>query len=50
MELFNGSGGLIEGCIRKIDRNGLDVVAVKDLIVISPKKAQWHVFAAFGMA
>lgn len=50
VELFNGTGGLIEGCIQTIDRNGLDVIAVEDLIVIPPKKAQWHIFAAFGMA
>ncbi|KAK3011942.1 hypothetical protein RJ639_010520 [Escallonia herrerae] len=30
VELFNGKGGLIEGCIQRIDRNGLDFVALED--------------------
>ncbi|KAK3035703.1 hypothetical protein RJ639_033405 [Escallonia herrerae] len=48
VELFNGKGGLIEGCIQRIDRNGLDFVALEDLNVVPPQTVQWHVFAGFG--
>ncbi|KAF8404850.1 hypothetical protein HHK36_009739 [Tetracentron sinense] len=48
VELFNGMGGLIEGCIERIDRTGLDFTALEDLKVILPQSTQWHVFAAFG--
>ncbi|KAJ7946182.1 ribosomal RNA small subunit methyltransferase E [Quillaja saponaria] len=48
VELFNGKGGLIEGCIQSIDRTGLDFVALNDLKLIPPQSTQWHVFAGFG--
>ncbi|KAL7227440.1 hypothetical protein ACSBR1_022319 [Camellia fascicularis] len=48
VELFNGKGGLIEGCIERIDRTGLDFVALEDPKIVLPQTTQWHVFAAFG--
>ncbi|KAJ0077862.1 hypothetical protein Patl1_37332 [Pistacia atlantica] len=48
VELFNGKGGLIQGCIQMIDRTGLDFVALEDPILVLPLTTQWHVFAAFG--
>lgn len=48
IELFNGKGGLIEGCIERIDRTGLDFVALEDPILVPPLSTKWHVFAAFG--
>uniref|UniRef100_A0A5B7AF95 16S rRNA (uracil(1498)-N(3))-methyltransferase n=1 Tax=Davidia involucrata TaxID=16924 RepID=A0A5B7AF95_DAVIN len=48
VELFNGKGGLIEGCIQRIDRTGLDVVALEEPKLVPPQTTQWHVFAAFG--
>ncbi|KAK9666539.1 hypothetical protein RND81_14G192100 [Saponaria officinalis] len=33
IELFNGKGCLVEGAIEKVDRTGLDFVAVRDSIV-----------------
>ncbi|KAF5731862.1 hypothetical protein HS088_TW18G00547 [Tripterygium wilfordii] len=48
VELFNGKGGLVEGCIQNIDRSGLDFVAMLDPKVALPQSTQWHVFAAFG--
>ncbi|KAA8545750.1 hypothetical protein F0562_020799 [Nyssa sinensis] len=48
VELFNGKGGLIEGCIQRIDRTGLDVVALEEPKLVLPQTTQWHVFAAFG--
>lgn len=48
VELFNGKGGLIQGCIQRIDRTGLDFVAQEDPILVLPQTTQWHVFAAFG--
>ncbi|KAB1207380.1 Ribosomal RNA small subunit methyltransferase E [Morella rubra] len=48
VELFNGKGGLIEGCIQRIDRAGLDFVALEDLKLVPPQSTNWHVFAAFG--
>lgn len=48
VELFNGKGGLIEGCIQSIDRTGLDVEALEDPRIVLPQTTQWHVFAAFG--
>lgn len=48
VELFNGKGGLIEGCIERIDRTGLDIMALEDQKLIPPQSTQWHVFAAFG--
>ncbi|GJY58334.1 ribosomal RNA small subunit methyltransferase E isoform X1 [Tanacetum coccineum] len=48
IELFNGKGGLVEGCIERIDRTGADVVALEDPKLVSNNTTQWHVFAAFG--
>uniref|UniRef100_A0A3N7FUZ2 16S rRNA (uracil(1498)-N(3))-methyltransferase n=1 Tax=Populus trichocarpa TaxID=3694 RepID=A0A3N7FUZ2_POPTR len=48
IELFNGKGGLIEGCIERIDRTGLDFVALEDPKLVPPLSTKWHVFAAFG--
>ena len=48
VELFNGKGSLIEGCIERIDRTGLDFVALEDPTLVPPLSTQWHVFAAFG--
>ncbi|XP_022641411.1 uncharacterized protein LOC106771328 isoform X3 [Vigna radiata var. radiata] len=47
-KLFNGKGGLVEGCIQDIDRSGLDFVASSDLISIPQQNTQLHVFAGFG--
>ena len=49
VELFNGKGGLVEGCIQSIDKTGVDFVAQEDQKVILPQGIQWQVFAAFGM-
>ncbi|KAH0784688.1 hypothetical protein KY290_004286 [Solanum tuberosum] len=48
VELFDGKGGLVEGCIQNIDQNGLDIVALENPKSVSPHSTQWHVFAAFG--
>ncbi|KAK9666538.1 hypothetical protein RND81_14G192000 [Saponaria officinalis] len=48
IELFNGKGCLVEGAIEKVDRSGLDFVAVRDSVVVHPREPQWDVFAAFG--
>ncbi|CAH8384179.1 unnamed protein product [Eruca vesicaria subsp. sativa] len=48
VELFNGKGGLVEGCIQNIDKTGVDFVAQEDQKVILPQGMQWQVFAAFG--
>ncbi|KAK7295213.1 hypothetical protein RJT34_18118 [Clitoria ternatea] len=48
VQLFNGKGGLVEGCIQNVDRTGLDFVALDDLILIPPQNTQWHVYAGFG--
>ncbi|KAK9286415.1 hypothetical protein L1049_014811 [Liquidambar formosana] len=48
VELFNGKGGLIEGCIQSIDRTGVDFVAFEDPKLVLPQSTQWHVFASFG--
>ncbi|GMH03072.1 hypothetical protein Nepgr_004911 [Nepenthes gracilis] len=48
VELFNGRGGLVEGCIDRIDRTGLEVVALKDPRLVHPYGTQWHVYAAYG--
>lgn len=48
IELFNGKGGLVEGCIERIDRTGADIVALENPQLISANTTQWHVFAAFG--
>ncbi|XP_068655051.1 uncharacterized protein [Aristolochia californica] len=46
-ELFNGRGGVIEGCIQKINHTGLDFIALEDPRTFVPKN-KWNVFAAFG--
>ena len=48
VELFNGKGGLVEGCIERIDRTGIDFVALENPKFLLPQSTQWHVFAAFG--
>lgn len=48
IELFDGKGGLVEGCIQNIDQNGLDIVALENPKSVSPHNTQWHVYAAFG--
>ncbi|KAG7594670.1 Ribosomal RNA small subunit methyltransferase E [Arabidopsis thaliana x Arabidopsis arenosa] len=48
VELFNGKGGLVEGCIQSIDKTGVDFIAHEDQKVILPQGIQWQVFAAFG--
>ncbi|KAJ8572437.1 hypothetical protein K7X08_008948 [Anisodus acutangulus] len=48
VELFDGKGGLVEGCIQNIDQTGLDIVALENPKSASPHNTQWHVYAAFG--
>ncbi|CAI0401240.1 unnamed protein product [Linum tenue] len=48
VELFNGKGGLVEGCIQRIDRAGLDFEALESPKLVLPRNTQWQVFAAFG--
>ncbi|PKA50420.1 16S rRNA (uracil1498-N3)-methyltransferase [Apostasia shenzhenica] len=48
VELFDGMGGLVEGCIKSIDHNGSDIIVLEDPTILSPQSIQWHVFAAFG--
>ncbi|XP_021285025.1 uncharacterized protein LOC110417115 isoform X2 [Herrania umbratica] len=48
IELFNGKGGLVEGCIQNIDRTAIDFVALEEPKLVLPQSPQWHVFAAFG--
>ncbi|CAN0880181.1 Ribosomal RNA small subunit methyltransferase E, partial [Linum grandiflorum] len=48
VELFNGKGGVVEGCIQRIDRTGLDFVALENPKLVLPQNTQWQVFAAFG--
>ncbi|KAM7274486.1 hypothetical protein ACFE04_016352 [Oxalis oulophora] len=48
VELFNGKGGLVQGCIQSIDKTGVDVIALDKLKLVPPQNTQWHVFAAFG--
>lgn len=48
IELFNGKGALVEGCIEKTDRTGIDFVATQDPKVVLPQSTQWHVFVAIG--
>ncbi|KAG6762579.1 hypothetical protein POTOM_033088 [Populus tomentosa] len=40
VDLFNGKGGLIEGCIERIDRPGLDLVALEDPKLVPPQSTQ----------
>ncbi|RDX78724.1 rsmE, partial [Mucuna pruriens] len=46
VQLFNGKGSLVEGCIQNIDRTGLDFVALNDLISIPPQNTQLHELGA----
>ncbi|KAI5661199.1 hypothetical protein M9H77_20522 [Catharanthus roseus] len=48
IELFNGKGGLVEGCIQTIDRTGADIAALEQPKLLPPLTTQWHVYAAFG--
>ncbi|XP_059446174.1 uncharacterized protein LOC132177748 [Corylus avellana] len=48
VELFNGKGGLIQGCIQSVGRTGIDFVALEDPKLVPPQTTCWHVFAAFG--
>ncbi|KAE8008166.1 hypothetical protein FH972_004706 [Carpinus fangiana] len=48
VELFNGKGGLIQGCLQSVDRTGIDFVALEDPKLVPPQTTCWHVFAAFG--
>ncbi|XP_058217094.1 uncharacterized protein LOC131327990 isoform X2 [Rhododendron vialii] len=48
VELFNGKGVIIAGCIQSIDRTGLEVEVLEDPRIVLPQNTQWHVFAAFG--
>ncbi|XP_031479236.1 uncharacterized protein LOC116250043 isoform X3 [Nymphaea colorata] len=48
LELFNGTGEVTKGCIVKIDKTGLDVMALGDPEVYVPKGTQWNVYSAFG--
>ncbi|KAJ4824330.1 hypothetical protein Tsubulata_004291 [Turnera subulata] len=48
VELFNGKGRLVEGCIQGIDRTGLDFLALEDPRLVLPQSTKWHVIAAFG--
>ncbi|KAM0926175.1 hypothetical protein ACQ4PT_003744 [Festuca glaucescens] len=48
VELFDGAGGLVEGSIQKVDKNGSDVELLENARLIAPQGIQWHVFAAFG--
>uniref|UniRef100_A0ACD6A8S3 Uncharacterized protein n=1 Tax=Avena sativa TaxID=4498 RepID=A0ACD6A8S3_AVESA len=48
IELFDGAGGLVEGSIQKVDKNGSDVELLENARLIAPQGIQWHVFAAFG--
>ncbi|XP_058217095.1 uncharacterized protein LOC131327990 isoform X3 [Rhododendron vialii] len=47
VELFNGKGVIIAGCIQSIDRTGLEVEVLEDPRIVLPQNTQWHVFAAF---
>ncbi|KAK8933231.1 hypothetical protein KSP39_PZI015185 [Platanthera zijinensis] len=48
VELFNGTGGLLQGCIQSIDRNGSDIIALEEPSFLCPEGIQWHIFAAFS--
>lgn len=38
----------MEGSINRIDRTGLDFIALEDPKLVLPQSSRWHVFAAFG--
>ncbi|KAG5397317.1 hypothetical protein IGI04_019131 [Brassica rapa subsp. trilocularis] len=49
IELSNGNGGLVEGCIQSLDKTGVDFFAQEDQeVILPPQGIQWQVFAAFG--
>ncbi|XP_078436120.1 methyltransferase isoform X2 [Wolffia australiana] len=48
IELFNGRGAVVEGCIDSIDRTGVNFLASEEPKLVNLKSIQWHVFAAFG--
>ncbi|KAG0456831.1 hypothetical protein HPP92_024619 [Vanilla planifolia] len=48
LELFNGTGGLVEACIHSIDKTGSYIIALNESKMLHPQGAQWHVFSAFG--
>ncbi|XP_020530890.1 uncharacterized protein LOC18446932 isoform X2 [Amborella trichopoda] len=48
IELFNGKGAIIGGCIQRIDRTGMDFLALEDLKMVVPEVTRWHVVAGFG--
>ncbi|CAL9151592.1 unnamed protein product [Musa hybrid cultivar] len=48
VELFDGKGGLVEGCIQSVSRTGLDIIALQEPQVVDPQGVQWHIYAAFG--
>ncbi|KGN43899.2 uncharacterized protein LOC101213733 isoform X1 [Cucumis sativus] len=48
VELFNGNGGLVEGSIKNIRVNGLEILAMEEPKSVLPQSTQWHVFAACG--
>ncbi|KAL0559778.1 hypothetical protein IC582_000153 [Cucumis melo] len=48
VELFNGNGGLVEGSIKNVRVNGLDILAMEEPKSVLPQSTQWHVFAACG--
>ncbi|XP_075094306.1 uncharacterized protein LOC107815886 isoform X2 [Nicotiana tabacum] len=48
IELFDGKGGLVEGCIQSVDQTGLDIVALENPKSVSPHSTQWRIYAAFG--
>ena len=48
VELFNGNGGLVEGSIKNIRVNGLEILAMDEPKSVLPQSTQWHVFAACG--
>ncbi|KAF6159716.1 hypothetical protein GIB67_029974 [Kingdonia uniflora] len=48
VELFNGSGGVVEGYIHNIDNSGVDFMALEDTKIVLSTSTDWHVFASFG--
>ncbi|KAL4181739.1 hypothetical protein AMTRI_Chr12g272570 [Amborella trichopoda] len=48
IELFNGKGAIIGGCIQRIDRTGMDFLALEDLKMVVLEVTRWHVVAGFG--
>ncbi|WOL16995.1 hypothetical protein Cni_G25783 [Canna indica] len=48
VELFDGKGGLVKGCIQSINKTGVDIMVLQEPHVVAPQGVQWHVYAAFG--